>query len=71
MQPVRPSVRPANLTAVAVDVVPRADGFSWALTNHGRTAQRVDAARVEIDLGPLADPVRVFRNGYQSWSPTG
>src|SRR5690606_39764391 len=50
--------------------------WSWAVANTGDADVAVAAARLVLRLdgvgGPSgAGPVRVFQNGYQSWSPTG
>ena len=50
--------------------------WSWAVANTGDADVAVTAVRLVLRLGGLggfggAGPVRVFQNGYQSWSPTG
>jgi alpha-galactosidase len=58
--------------AVTVDVE-NTDGIalSWALLNDGRTAAEVESVAAVWRLVDVREPVRMFRHGYQSWSPSG
>ncbi|HMQ25043.1 MAG TPA: hypothetical protein PKA98_03580, partial [Acidimicrobiales bacterium] len=60
----------------ALEVTVREAGpgrWSWAVANTGAADVAVTAVRLVLRVeGPGgAGPVRVFQNGYQSWSPTG
>ena len=48
-----------------------ADGWRWSVANRGDTAVRVRSARVVFAVVDPRGPLRMFRNGYQSWSPCG
>jgi alpha-galactosidase len=58
----------------SIEVGVRPDGtatWSWTVANRGDEPASVDSvALVHRVVEPVA-PVRMFRNGYQSWSPTG
>jgi len=58
--------------ALEVSVTEAGPGrWRWSVANAGAGAVAVTAVQMRFRLeGPTA-PVRVFRNGYQSWSPTG
>jgi alpha-galactosidase len=63
--------------ALAVDhhIVDTVDGWrlAWSLANEG--GEPVDATAValvcRVGRDDTSGPLRMFRNGYQSWSPTG
>jgi len=44
---------------------------SWAMTNDAGQAAVVDAVAIVWRLVDVQEPVRMFRHGYQSWSPSG
>src|SRR5262245_49031488 len=44
---------------------------SWAMTNDAGQAAVVDAVAIVWRLVDVQEPVRRFRHGYQSWSPSG
>jgi len=64
-------------TVVSVgDVEVALDGGSWttvqwSVSNRGDSVVRVRSVSVVLGLFGVAEPLRMFRNGYQSWSPTG
>lgn len=45
--------------------------IGWSLTNRGDAPVRVRSVALVFDLVDAATPLRMFRNGYQSWSPSG
>lgn len=45
-------------------------GVDWSVANGGETPVPVRAVSLVFDLVDAVAPVRAFRNGYQSWSPT-
>lgn len=47
------------------------DGFSWSVANASGHPVEVFSVSAIWDGGPAAEPVRAFRNGYQSWSRAG
>ena len=57
---------------VTVDVVP-SDGVttSWAMRNDNDEVATVDSVAVVWRVLDTTEPVRMFRHGYQSWSPSG
>lgn len=61
--------RRATIDALTVRIEPSVHGWAWTVAADADTA--VDAIALEWDAGPLADPTRVWTNGWQSWSPTG
>jgi alpha-galactosidase len=46
-------------------------GIAWSFANRDDAAVRVRSVCLVYAVVDAADPVRMFRNGYQSWSPTG
>ena len=57
---------------VTVDVE-NTDGIamSWAMVNDGEQTAIVDAVAVVWRVVDAREPVRMFRHGFQSWSPSG
>ena len=55
---------------VAVDASDAPAVFRWALGNRGGEPARVRAVRLIFAVGH-AGPLRMYRHGYQSWSPSG
>ena len=54
---------------VEVSVDEDDDGWTWSVAAAEDTT--VDRVSFTWDAGPAAGDVRVFRHGYQSWSPSG
>ncbi|HEX4905083.1 MAG TPA: glycoside hydrolase family 36 protein [Acidimicrobiales bacterium] len=52
-----------------IDVLETSDGWDWAIT--ADRAGPVDRATFTFDAGPAGDDPRIYRHGYQSWSPSG
>lgn len=46
------------------------DGATWAVSNRGDRDVRIRSIGLVYRIDGGDEPVRVFRNGYQSWSPT-
>ncbi len=46
-------------------------GLTWQVANRGDVGVRVRSVALVFELVDVVEPVRMFRNGYQSWSPTG
>ncbi len=44
--------------------------FSWAVANRGDRSVRVRSISIVFVLADLVEPLRLFRHGYQSWSPS-
>ncbi len=63
----------ARVGPVEVTVEPAADGSRvvWAAANRGDAPVDVRSVRLVFRLEGAGGPVRMFRNGYQSWSPSG
>ncbi len=45
--------------------------IGWSLTNRGDAPARIRSVALVFELVDALTPLRMFRNGYQSWSPTG
>ena len=56
------------ITPIRTDLTETDDGWTWSVT--ASAPCRVDRVSFTFDAGPVGD-ARVFRNGYQSWSPAG
>ncbi len=44
---------------------------SWSVANRGDDPVAVRAVRLVFEVHGVGGPLRLFRQGYQSWSPTG
>lgn len=53
--------------AVTLDLTD--DRLRWSVANRGDRPARVRRVAVELAVRDAAGPVRMFRHGYQSWSP--
>ena len=56
---------------VAVDETVGGRRWAWSVANAGDSPVAVHSVRLRFRVDGVAAPVRVFQNGYQSWSPTG
>lgn len=54
---------------LAVTIGLDAGRLTWALANRGDRPVRVRRVAVELAVRDVRGPVRMFRHGYQSWSP--
>ncbi len=45
--------------------------MSWGLANRDDRAVAVRSVSIVFGLGDVVEPLRMFRHGYQSWSPSG
>ena len=45
--------------------------YSWAIANRGDGALSVRSVSLVLGLADVVEPLRMFCNGYQSWSPSG
>lgn len=65
----------ATLGPLQVDLaVAPAGDITWAVANRGDRPVRIRSVAAVFsldDVRPGSAPLRMFRNGYQSWSPTG
>ena len=61
----------ASHHSVEVSVRATDDGFSWTVVNGGASPATVRSVAVVHLLRDLRGDLRMFRNGYQSWSHTG
>jgi len=64
------------VTAVLGPLEVRVDGgsfptFTWSVANTTDRPVRVRSVALVFGVVDAAEPLRLFRNGYQSWSPTG
>ena len=57
--------------SVEVSVRPGPDGFGWRVANTSRSPVPVRSVSVVHSLRGVTGPLRLFSNGYQSWSRTG
>ena len=58
-----------GLGALEVDVELHRDVLVWSVANRSDGPVRVRRARVDMTVADTTAPVRMWRNGYQSWSP--
>jgi alpha-galactosidase len=65
-----PCVAAVAAIEVAFDTEATA-AVTWTVANRGDAARRVRSVALVFRLVDADEPVRLFRNGYQSWSPTG
>lgn len=56
---------PLELTAALTQT-----GVEWSVANRGDDAVRVRGVALVFELVDVVVPLRMFRNGYQSWSPS-
>ena len=54
---------------VSVDEAPDTGGWTWTVANRGDRPLAVRSVRLVLRVLDAAGPIRMFRNGYQSWSP--
>ena len=59
-----------GLGPLEVRVDPTASGVAWSVANRGDVPVRIRAVALVYRLVHDGAPVRMFRNGYQSWSPS-
>ncbi len=50
---------------------PSSRGVRWSVANRGDLAVTVRSVTLTFELAEVRLPVRMYRHGYQSWSPTG
>ena len=62
--------RTVGLGPLEVELDLTGTGATWAVANRGDRPVRVRSVTLVHRLEHDATPVRMFRNGYQSWSPT-
>ena len=72
-----PSTAPEAVGRAVVAVGPlevrlsgRPDGFDWSVGNAGDRPVRLRALAVVARVQGAVEPLRMFRHGYQSWSPS-
>src|SRR5579859_1710215 len=53
-----------------VKPTPNGARYEWSVTNTSPTSVRVRSVRLVFDMHRFVGAPRVFRNGYQSWSPS-
>ena len=66
----RVEVRGPSPGDIEVEWSASADLLTWSLANRGDVPVPVDAVALVCRLERAVEPLRVLRNGYQSWSPT-
>ena len=49
----------------------RAGGFDWSVSNRGDWPVSLRSIAIVARVAGVAEPLRMFRHGYQSWSPSG
>jgi alpha-galactosidase len=52
-------------------VVDLREGWTWSVANGGDEPVRVRSVRARFAVTGVRGPLRMLRNGYQSWSPSG
>ena len=63
--PLTAALGPLEVTLALSD-----SGAQWSVANHSDRPVRVRSVALVYRLVEAAAPVRIFRNGYQSWSPS-
>src|SRR5690242_5800985 len=63
-------VRGADTEGLVVDVGQDGDTTTWSVANAGDHPVAVDQVALVFALPDVRYPLRLFRNGYQSWSVT-
>ena len=66
----RVDIRSGEVDAIAVEWSWSSHRLSWSITNRSDAPVAVDAVAVVGRLEGVREPLRVLRQGYQSWSPT-
>ena len=56
---------------LAVESGANGHDLRWAVANRGDAPVRIRAVALVFRVVDVAGPLRMFRNGYQSWTPTG
>lgn len=59
---------PIGIGPLEVDARVGDDGVVWTVANRGDRPVRVRRVSVDVTLDGASGPVRMWRNGYQSWS---
>jgi alpha-galactosidase len=67
---VRHEVHGLDADGLVVDVDQEGDGTRWSIANVGDHPVAVDEVALVFALPDVRFPLRLFRNGYQSWSLT-
>ena len=49
---------------------PNGTRYEWSVTNTSAAPVRIRSVRLVFDMHRFVGAPRVFRNGYQSWSPS-
>jgi hypothetical protein len=60
---------PVGVRDLEVDARLDGDRLAWTVTNRSDRPVRVRRVSVDLTVDGTAGPVRMWRNGYQSWSP--
>jgi alpha-galactosidase len=66
----RVEVRAARRHDIDVDWSATSERLTWSVANKADDPVAVDAVALVARLEGAVEPLRVLRNGYQSWSPT-
>lgn len=61
---------PVRLGPLEVDLLGDDDEVRWAVANRSEADVAVRSVALVLTVADVAAPLRMFRNGYQSWSPT-
>ena len=56
---------------IGVVIHSTASGLTWSIGNRGRSNSRVRSVGVAFTIHGVVGRLRMFRHGYQSWSPSG
>jgi alpha-galactosidase len=57
--------------ALSLAQEPGTGGWSWAVSNRGTGPVTLRSVRLILRLDDVREPLRILRNGWQSWSPSG
>ncbi len=64
------SATTAELGPLVVTFIPSESGVEWSVANRGDWSVAVRSVALVYRMADVVPPLRMFRNGYQSWSPT-
>lgn len=67
----RTSVEASTPDAITVSTRTTERGFAWSISNSGKVAVAVHSVSAVCTLTGISGRLRMFRNGWQSWSETG
>src|SRR5262245_51266583 len=68
------SLGPLEVRVGVAEAPPGVDAgpmFAWSVANDSDRPVRIRSVAIVFAVVDVVEPLRMFRHGYQSWSPTG